>query len=258
VYGMCKFHASGREDMDVRMLLPHPSLSKVDSSKYIITGRPFVCEVIDAYRLPTVHDLKCVEDEINCERTAALINITDIENDMEWDERGWPHSLVDTNRSYGKNPNGVGVYSLKFVPSHVFSTLQSETENKVKHYGCICWSEKSIDSDVSLCEKLGCSSWNDKYTGTTTILYPMEIQQSTPLRVLHRRSSAIRTRCILTLSARRIDEHWFQLRMSTSAGTYVKEFVHGDCGRTYPSIKTLLGGRVDITELDCEGIVTDA
>jgi uncharacterized OsmC-like protein len=41
--------------------------------------------------------------------------------------------------------------------------------------------------------------------------------------------------------------------MSTRAGTYVKEFVHGDCGCTSPSISSLLGGtRIDITELDCE------
>ena len=85
--------------------------------------------------------------------------------------------------------------------------------------------------------------------------YPLKIEQSTPLRVLHRRSSDVRIRYILTLSARCIDKHWFQIRMSTSAGTYVKEFVHGDCGRTYPSVRSLLGGRVDITELDCEGIV---
>lgn len=60
----------------------------------------------------------------------------------------------------------------------------------------------------------------------------------------------------LTLSSCRINDHWFCLRMSTSAGTYVKEFVHGDCGRTSPSISSLLGGaRIDITELDCEGII---
>ncbi|KAL7511426.1 hypothetical protein ACHAXN_008385 [Cyclotella atomus] len=259
VYGMCKFHASGREDIDVRMLLPHPLM--MERSDAVITGRPFVCEVIDAYHLPTIHDLKCVEDKINGQHT-TLDGTTKPENDIEWDERGWPHSLVETNRSYGNNANGVGVHSLKFVPSNVFSTLQSETENKVKHYGCICWSESSIGSDLSLCQKLGCSSWNDESTNATTneatTIYPLEIQQSTPLRVLHRRSSDIRTRFILTLSARRIDEHWFQLRMSTSAGTYVKEFVHGDCGRTYPSIRSMMGGRVDITELDCEGIVTDA
>ena len=34
----------------------------------------------------------------------------------------------------------------------------------------------------------------------------------------------------------------------------MKEFVHGDCGRTQPNIGTLLGCKTDILELDCEGI----
>ena len=34
------------------------------------------------------------------------------------------------------------------------------------------------------------------------------------------------------------------------AGTYVKEFVHGDFNRTKPSLKTLLGVDTDILALD--------
>lgn len=250
VYGMCKFHASGREDMDVRMLLPHPSVGSSDT----ITGRPFVCDIIDAHCIPTLGGLKHVEDAINGRNETN--EDTKSDGEVEWDEKDWPHSLVNTNRSYGNNRNGVGVSSLEFVPSSAFSTLQSETENKVKHYGCICWSQQPIASDDFLCQKLRCSVWNEANIRSTT-KYPMKIEQNTPLRVLHRRSSDIRTRYILSLSARRIGEHWFQLRMATSAGTYVKEFVHGDCGRTYPSVGSMLGSRVDITELDCEGIAVD-
>lgn len=45
--------------------------------------------------------------------------------------------------------------------------------------------------------------------------------------------------------------------METQAGTYVKEFVHGDFGRTKPSLADLLGvecGEVDILELDVEDV----
>lgn len=34
------------------------------------------------------------------------------------------------------------------------------------------------------------------------------------------------------------------------AGTYIKEFVHGDLGRTVPSVGSLLGCRADILQLD--------
>ena len=44
------------------------------------------------------------------------------------------------------------------------------------------------------------------------------------------------------------------VRMRTAAGTYVKEFVHGDFGRTEPSIGTLLKTRADILQLDVTAV----
>lgn len=44
--------------------------------------------------------------------------------------------------------------------------------------------------------------------------------------------------------------HYFNLRLRTQAGTYVKEFVHGDLGRTRPSVGSLLGCRTEILQLD--------
>ena len=59
---------------------------------------------------------------------------------------------------------------------------------------------------------------------------PLEIHQSTSLRVLHRRSAAIRIRNVLSLKSYKLHNHWFRLSLSTTAGTYVNEFCHGDCG----------------------------
>lgn len=49
-----------------------------------------------------------------------------------------------------------------------------------------------------------------------------------------------------------INSHWFLLRLVTSAGMYVKEFVHGDLGRTVPNVGGLIGneGGTDIMQLD--------
>jgi tRNA pseudouridine synthase 10 len=47
-----------------------------------------------------------------------------------------------------------------------------------------------------------------------------------------------------------IDAHHFELILHTEAGTYIKEFVHGDFGRTRPSVGGILDGEVDILELD--------
>lgn len=46
---------------------------------------------------------------------------------------------------------------------------------------------------------------------------------------------------------------FFKLYVCTQAGTYIKEFVHGDFGRTKPSLGELLGGvSIDILALDVE------
>ena len=39
-----------------------------------------------------------------------------------------------------------------------------------------------------------------------------------------------------------------------SAGTYIKEFVHGDLGRTVPSIGSLLNSEADILQLDVTNV----
>ena len=39
--------------------------------------------------------------------------------------------------------------------------------------------------------------------------------------------------------------------------TYVKEFVHGDRGRTIPNIAQLLNTKADIIQLDVTGLVDD-
>ena len=36
----------------------------------------------------------------------------------------------------------------------------------------------------------------------------------------------------------------------SSAGTYIKEFIHGDLGRTLPNFGTLFGTEADIFQLD--------
>jgi tRNA pseudouridine synthase 10 len=59
-----------------------------------------------------------------------------------------------------------------------------------------------------------------------------------------------RHRSITAISAVVIDPYQFRLRLTTQAGAYVKEFVHGDFGRTKPNLTIILNRFVDILELD--------
>lgn len=50
---------------------------------------------------------------------------------------------------------------------------------------------------------------------------------------------------------------YFLLHLCTQAGTYIKEFVHGDLGRTYPNIGSILGCMAEILQLDVTDVKMD-
>lgn len=104
--------------------------------------------------------------------------------------------------------------------------------SKAKAYCCIVWVKKRI-SPKDLQQKLNALS-------------NIVLKQTTPMRVLHRRSLMVRDKLIYKVKAEYINQHYFQLHILASAGTYIKEFVHGDLGRTVPSIGSLLETEADI------------
>jgi len=59
------------------------------------------------------------------------------------------------------------------------------------------------------------------------------------------------------MTPERLDSHSFNLFLKTQAGTYVKEFVHGDFGRTKPNLGNLLNSETDILQLDVESVDVD-
>jgi len=86
-------------------------------------------------------------------------------------------------------------------------------------------------------------------------LRDLEIAQETPRRVLHRRANKVRRRIVrhieTALPARSGGAvKTFEMALRTEAGTYIKEFISGDEGRTHPSVAWLLGVPCDCAELD--------
>ena len=76
------------------------------------------------------------------------------------------------------------------------------------------------------------------------------IAQRTPTRVAHRRADRVRTRRIVAARLVEATEGRFTLDLRTEAGTYVKEWVEGDGGRTEPSLAALLGVPLKVEFLD--------
>ena len=258
-YARYKFHASGREDLNVRMLLQNKKTQ----------GRPFCLQIVDSLRdLRSTSELQQIVDDVNglsladCpDDSAAKSNqdhrdfhlrpISDLSPSF-----GKPNtsiSLPTPYYAYGINPVGISP-SFSYCSLQRFASLQEDTETKRKYYGCYCWA-KSKDNVTEILRK---------------IEFPVEIQQATPLRVLHRRPNIVRSKTIHSLQVQPLsspedsgshgteDGCYFYLTLSTQAGTYVKEFVHGDLQRTKPSIASMLGCRADLLELDCLGIEQDS
>ena len=193
---VCRMHACGREDIDVRCLG---------------NGRPFCMEVHGAMLVPTEMRLQQAMHHIAC-RT-------------------------------GLNKDGdVELLLLKEADRATWEGMQKAAEEKDKAYSCVVWCARALVREDLDALQQRCRA------GPTA--QHLEIQQKTPLRVVHRRSLLNRTRHISNVEAVLLSPHYFLLRLQTSAGTYVKEWVHGDLGRTTPSVCSMLGAQTDILQLD--------
>ncbi|MCD6146453.1 MAG: tRNA pseudouridine(54/55) synthase Pus10 [Thermoplasmata archaeon] len=76
------------------------------------------------------------------------------------------------------------------------------------------------------------------------------IAQRTPLRVVHRRADKIRERKILDIRIEEEGSNEAVLVVKAESGTYIKELMTGDGGRTKPSLSELAGCAIEVKKLD--------
>lgn len=76
-----------------------------------------------------------------------------------------------------------------------------------------------------------------------------KLAQKTPIRVLHRRANIVRERTLEILDVVKRDDS-YDVVIEADAGTYIKEFVSGDFGRTTPSLTTINGSYCECVRLD--------
>ncbi|XP_019636602.1 PREDICTED: putative tRNA pseudouridine synthase Pus10 [Branchiostoma belcheri] len=136
----------------------------------------------------------------------------------------------------------IAVRDLQVVSREESGKLKVGETEKTKSYSALVRVEKTIQpDDLKFLEEIK----------------DLKLAQKTPIRVIHRRPLASRDRVIHNMSGEYIDSHHFTLHLKTQAGTYIKEFVHGDFGRTQPSLSTLMHMDTDILELDVESVDVD-
>lgn len=89
-----------------------------------------------------------------------------------------------------------------------------------------------------------------KVNEALTLALGRTIAQRTPTRVAHRRSDRVRPRRIVSASVVDAADGRFTIDLRTEAGTYIKEWIEGDDGRTQPSLASLVGAPLKVEYLD--------
>jgi len=80
------------------------------------------------------------------------------------------------------------------------------------------------------------------------------VRQLTPNRVAHRRAHLERVRTIRSMKVESVDGPEAVFVVEADSGTYIKELMHGDEGRTKPNVAELVGVPCEVVELDVIGI----
>ncbi|KAG0241393.1 putative tRNA pseudouridine synthase Pus10 [Actinomortierella wolfii] len=217
-----KFVTAGREDANVRMLG---------------SGRPFYIELINPHTTSLPEDMySSLQSQIN--------------------------STI---------PNKVQVRKLTWVTPEATKIIKEGEETKTKSYSALCWVSQPVTQ--ALLDRINTFGQQAGKEGFV-------VDQQTPIRVLQRRAQMIRKKTIYSLRAFAIDEkgqaittvaapssdadmsstdsmerddnqsHFLVVHLHTEAGTYIKEFVHGDLGRNQPNLGAIAGCEADIMELD--------
>ncbi|CAF0841712.1 unnamed protein product, partial [Didymodactylos carnosus] len=153
-----------------------------------------------------------------------------------------PSDIRKLQLKINESTKDIRVRDLQQISKVDSSQIKEGEEDKTKCYLALCYSDTKIDQNE---------------LDILSTLNNLTIEQKTPIRVLHRRTVMTRVRIIHTMSAKLIDDYHFQLNLTTGAGTYIKEFVHGDFGRTEPNLQLILKRFVDILELDVLSVNVD-
>jgi tRNA pseudouridine synthase 10 len=132
------------------------------------------------------------------------------------------------------NEGRVQVNDLEFVPRSRVAELKNT----------VC--DKSYRVDVSIPDDLTIESLKN---GAQRLKEQL-VKQRTPTRVAHRRADLIRPRFVQSVNILSFGQGMVELEIRAQHGTYIRELVSGDMGRTVPSFSSLVDGPCKVEILD--------
>lgn len=141
-----------------------------------------------------------------------------------------PKSIINQSKM-------VNVNDLQFCQKEVIKLLKEQSSDSRKIYRAII-SISQLPSDEKITKLI-------EYGDGERI-----IKQRTPKRVSHRRSDLIREKKIYWIKITSHQEDYIIIEIAAQGGTYIKEFISGDDGRSIPSISSILCIDAICKELD--------
>ncbi|NVM16238.1 MAG: tRNA pseudouridine(54/55) synthase Pus10 [Candidatus Lokiarchaeota archaeon] len=139
-----------------------------------------------------------------------------------------------------RNKKKVKITNLMYSSKEQVKNLKFNAQNTKKVYRALASSNENVTKEkfAILLNELKTSFENQK------------IQQRTPNRVSHRRADKIRDKTIFQIEGKFIKPKIFEFIIEAQGGTYIKEILNGDNGRTTPSFTEIFGFPIECKKLD--------
>ncbi|MHA1911823.1 MAG: tRNA pseudouridine(54/55) synthase Pus10 [Candidatus Kariarchaeaceae archaeon] len=136
-----------------------------------------------------------------------------------------------------ENKGIVEVSPLFLTARRLISEIKTSAPESTKKYRALIETEYEITQDAL--NKL------DRFFESM-----VDIAQRTPQRVSHRRADLIRKKEVYSVHSLKISDNAFEAVIHASGGTYIKELISSDDGRTSPSFTKILLNECICIELD--------
>jgi len=138
------------------------------------------------------------------------------------------------------NIDKIQIRELKYSNKKKVIEMKAQSENNRKTYKALTEVENNIEP----------KQFENIVKNLKTNFENQRIHQRTPNRVSHRRADKVREKLIYNIEGKYINSNQFEFMIETQGGTYIKELIHGDEGRTKPSFAEIFGLSIICKELD--------
>jgi len=147
--------------------------------------------------------------------------------------------VKEAEKKINKNSKLVKVKNLSFTTKEKIKEIKLATPEKIY--------EAEVDLEKETSKK--------ELKNACNLLSNIVVNQQTPTRVLRRRYDLLRKKKIYYFKLKKFDPKNPIFEIKTESGTYIKELVSGDNGRTKPSLSEILNQKAVIKKLMVKKVI---